>query len=184
MSLGPGRWQRLLLSALSDVGHFRCAVVADVGLATLDRSMTTSEYRALNRAAWLLQIRGALHVQKAAGTDYLGRSTTRVLVWTCPMCSLAGTSEHIAATPCFWCGTPTQLRDTCRPTSPDCGCQQRVHVPSRCLNCGRSGMAGKGTSDGWMTCTECAEGRTDALALAAAGVWSPVRHLDRVVSKG
>ncbi len=110
MSRGPGRRQRLVLAALAAVGDIAYVTVTDVGLRAVDRSMTRAEYRALNRAAWLLRGRGRLHVGKLTGTDYRGRLAARLVVWTCRNCSLRLTSEHIPALPCLYCKTPTVRR--------------------------------------------------------------------------
>lgn len=119
MSRGPGRWQRLLIDTFAGTEPFRMQVVADIGLDALDRSMSPAEYRALNRAAWQMNGR-ALHLQHEPDLDCLGRRSRRLSAWTCPKCSPAGTSEHIALLPCWLCRTPTDGRNL--RGYGDCGC--------------------------------------------------------------
>ena len=110
MSRGPGRWQRTLLAAVEQAGHFKPVSVSDAGLDALGRSMTAAEYRALNRAAWALDGR-AVHLGAARGEDCLGRASRRLTAWTCPKCSPAATGQHIPVLPCATCGSPTDHRD-------------------------------------------------------------------------
>ncbi|MBA3290235.1 MAG: hypothetical protein H0U17_01935 [Actinobacteria bacterium] len=120
MSRGPGRWQTTILEALEGAGHLAYVQVTNVGLDALGRSMTMSEYRALNRAAWLLKKRGALHLGAGAGMDYRGRTAKRLVAWTCANCSLDGSSEHIPALPCLNCDEPTQRRAAYRDDIAQC----------------------------------------------------------------
>jgi len=130
VSRGPGRWQAAILEALEVAGHLAYVPVSDVGLDLLGRSMSLSEYRALNRAAWLLRARGALHLGAGAGMDYRGRTAKRLVAWTCANCSLDGSSEHIPAVPdppCFYCGEPTQRRTKYRDDIAQCErCAERL----------------------------------------------------------
>lgn len=125
MSRGPGRWQRELLAALRDAGDFNYVWVSGVGLAALGRSFTPSEYRAMNRAAWLLRDRGHLHLGKMLDRNFIGRLSAQVYAWTCPNCSHVATGEHIPALRCMFCKTPTTDRAPYRPEHPDCGCNLR-----------------------------------------------------------
>lgn len=107
MSRGPGRWQRLILAALRDVWHFAPVWPTNVAVTELGGPMTQAEYRAVIRATWLLNKRGALHAEHERGIDYTGRVARRLMAWTCPKCSPAGAGEHIAALPCLYCKKPT-----------------------------------------------------------------------------
>lgn len=123
MSRGPGRWQRELLTALDAVPELSPLVVADVGLQSIDRSMTPSEYRALNRAAWLLQQAGRAHLSKLTGRDYRNVRAQRLVIYRCANCSHVTGREHLAAAPCLNCGALTELRNVFRPERPYCGCR-------------------------------------------------------------
>ena len=161
--------QRLLLDALADAGHFEYLPVSVVAADVLGRSMTPSEYRSLIRAAWLLRHRGAAHLAKLPGLDYRGRGAERLAIWTCPMCSFAGASEHIPMIPCYACKEPTQQRNS--RGYADCG-RHRIEAPPKpCFHCGRSlggigSVIGYSGPNGIMVCHECASGRVDALSLA------------------
>lgn len=107
MSRGPGRRQQLVLDMVAEVGHLVPVPVTAWATATLGRSMTRAEYRAVVRAVWQLHQRGGVHAQHAVGTDYTGRAARRLIVWTCANCSYAAAGEHIAALPCLYCKQPT-----------------------------------------------------------------------------
>jgi hypothetical protein len=126
VSRGPGRWERLILDELQRIGDIAYLRVSEAACIALDRSLTPSEYRALNRAAWLLRTRGRLHLGKALAPDYTGRMNQTLVAWTCVKCSHGATGEHIPALPCAYCKEPTERRNY--GDHPDCGCVAREMV--------------------------------------------------------
>jgi hypothetical protein len=123
MSRGPGRWQQVIIAALGAAGNGSYVNVTDVAIEQVERSLTPSEYRAVNRAVWLLKRRGRLHLALVTSRDYRGRTARILAAWTCFKCSAAATGEHLPTLPCFYCKAPTEERNL--RNYPDCGCAAR-----------------------------------------------------------